>query len=151
MWRRLAAIAALLVLTGLAAACGGDDGGNRLSRAAYARRADAICRTFRERTAKLGKVRTMAQLARVSDQSLPLFDDALHDLRKLKPPAAEQETADRWLAQLERIRGDIKELRDAARANDLARVQGVVPHADADNKRSNKLAKQLGMRACGSG
>ena len=132
----------------LAAGCGGDGGGKRLTREEYAKRADAICGKYNEQTKGLRNPSSLSDLANVADKTLPILDHAISDLRKLKPPADEQATADQWLSQVEKLKGDLEEIRDKARSNDMSGVQGVVPKATRDNAKSNQLATQLGMTVC---
>jgi hypothetical protein len=130
----------------LAAACGG--GGHRLSKEDYAKRADTVCTRFSRQTKSLGGATNLKQLARLADKTLPLLDSAVADIRKLSPPKDEQETANRWLATLDRLRTDVVKIRERARANDLAGVQAVLPAATRDDSESNRLAGQLGTKVC---
>jgi hypothetical protein len=142
--------ASLLVLTvALAAGCGGGGGSSeRLTRADYAKKADAICGKYNQQTKALANPKSLSDLADVADKTLPILDNALSDLRKLQPPANEQATADQWLAEVEKLKGDLKELRDKARDKDIKAVQAVVPQATEHNTKANQLATQLGMTVC---
>jgi hypothetical protein len=143
---------ASLVLLALvfAAGCGGGGGGGgeRLSRADYASKADAICGKYTQQTKALANPSNLSDLADVADKTLPILDNALSDLKKLKPPADEQATADQWLAAVENLRGDLKEIRDKANAKDIKGVQAVVPKATQHNAKANSLATRLGMTVC---
>jgi hypothetical protein len=138
----------LLLAVGVAAGCGGDGGGDRLTRDEYASKADAICAKYNEKTKQLANPSNLSDLADVADQTLPILDNALNDLHDLRPPANEQATADQWLASVENLKGDLKEIRDKAKTNDMEGVQAVVPAATRHNRRSNELATQLGMTTC---
>ena len=59
-----------------------------------------------------------------------------------------REFADQWLAQVENLKGDLKEIRDKAKSKDMQGVQAVVPQATQHNKKANQLATQLGMTVC---
>jgi hypothetical protein len=72
----------------------------------------------------------------------------LKDLRKLKPPVDEQATVDKWLDQVANLKGDLKDIRDKAKSNDMQGVRAVVPKAQEHNNRSNQLATQLGLKVC---
>jgi hypothetical protein len=136
---------ALLFVSG----CGGGGGGSkRLSRAEYASKADAVCGKYNQQTRALQNPTSLSELAKVADKTLPILDNAIRDLRKLKPPANEQATVDEWLAGVENLKGDLTEIRDKAKGNDMAGVQAVVPKAQEHNTRSNQLATQLGMSVC---
>jgi len=136
-------VLAIVVLAG----CGGG-GAKRLSRTEYASRADAICGKYNQQTKALANPANLSDLAKVADKTIPILDSALGDLRKLKPPTDEQATVDQWLGQIENLKGDLTEIRDKAKSNDMKGVQAVVPKATQHNARSNQLASQLGMSVC---
>jgi hypothetical protein len=137
----------LLLALVVVAGCGGG-GSSRLTRDQYAAKADAICAKYNQQTRALANPSSLSELANVADQTIPILDHALGDLRKLKPPSNEQATADQWLAQVENLGGDLKEIRDKAKANDMRGVQNVVPKATQHNTKGNQLATQLGMKVC---
>lgn len=141
---------AVVVFTMAVAGCG-NSGGKGMTRIEYAQRADAICAQYDKQTAKLGGRGSGVQhLATVADKTVPLLGRATARLRALPPPQAASALARRWLASLGRLREDVIEIRDAARANDLAAVRRVAIAAQRDNDTSNRLARQLGMQACSS-
>lgn len=137
-----------MLAVALVAGCGGGGGGKRLTRDEYATKADAICGKYTQQTKALANPKSLSDLADVADKSLPILDHAISDLRKLKPPANEQSTVDQWLAQVGNLKGDLKEIRDKAKTNDVKGVQAVVPQATRHNRASNQLATQLGMKVC---
>jgi hypothetical protein len=139
----------VLVLSG----CGGGDdgGGERLTREEYAAQADAICTTYNEQVKSLQSPSNIDELGEAADKTLPILDNAIGDLRELKPPESDQATADEWLDQVELLKGDLEEIRDRAQDNDLPGVQAAVPSAQQHNDRSNELATQLGMSVCNMG
>lgn len=139
----------LLLAVLLAAGCGGGGGsGERLTRADYASKADAICGKYNQQTKALANPTNLSGLADVADKTLPILDNALNDLKDLRPPESEQATADQWLAEVEKLKGDLTEIRDKANDNDIKGVQAVVPKATEHNTTANQLATQLGMTVC---
>jgi hypothetical protein len=145
--------AALLLFTVLAlSGCGGDDdGGEQLTREEYAAQADAICTRYNERVRSLQNPRNIEELAEAADKTLPILDDAIGDLRELRPPESDEATADEWLDQVELLKADLEKIRDEAEDNDLPGVREAVPSAQQHNDRSNELAMQLGMSVCNMG
>ena len=127
--------------------CGGG-GGSPLTREEYASKADAICKKYNEQTAALPRPSSLPELGESADKTLDILDNAIDDLKDLTPPATEQSTADDWIAAVEDLKGDLAEIRDQAKDNDMAAVQAVVPQATQHNKRANDLATQLGMSVC---
>lgn len=130
-------VLAVLLLAG----CGG-------SSASYASKADAICRTVKEKSGAISRPATLADLARVSDQVLPLLDDARRELRALRPPADDAATAKAWLDEFDVTIGDVKKIRDKAKAGDAAGVSAAATPALRHNRRANELAAQLGLKVC---
>ena len=142
--RRLAAVLAC------AAAVAGCGSGNKgLTRVEYAQRSDAICARYNQQTAHLrGRGTGVERLAAIAEQTIAFFDRARAHLRAVPPPREASALAERWLASLDRLRADAVEIRDAARANDLAAVRRAALVAQRDNDASNRLAQRLGMQAC---
>jgi DNA-binding NtrC family response regulator len=136
------ALATTLALVG----CGGE--AKRLSREEYAQKADAICAEGNRQTERLPSPGNLPELADVTDRTLVILDDALSDLRKLKPPADQQKIVDQWLAQLETLTDDLEEIRDEARDNDIRAVQAIAERAQDHNARANELGTTLGMKVC---
>ena len=139
----LIALALVFVLAG----CGGGSG-KALTKKEYASKADAICGKYNQQTKALASPKTLSDLAKVADQTLPILDHALTDFGKLRPPASEKALADQWVAQVTNLREDLQLIRDRARTGDIQAVKAVVPRAQADNSRSNQLATKLGMSVC---
>jgi hypothetical protein len=137
----------LLLVAVLLAACGGG-GGKTLTRQQYAARADAICSKYKHQTDALARPANLGDLSKVADQVLPILDRAAGDLRKLKPPAAEQATADAWLDQFDVIIDDVKKIRDKAKEKNTAAIQALAGPALQHDQRANRLATQLGMSVC---
>lgn len=136
------ALLALVVLPG----CGG--GGTPLTKEEYASRADAICGKYNQQTKSLGNPSNLTGLAKVADKTLSILDNAIAELKKLKPPASQKAIADQWLTQVENLKSDLAEIRDKAKAKDTPGVQAVLPKAQDHNTRSNELASRLGMSVC---
>jgi hypothetical protein len=138
-------VLAIVVLAG----CGSSgSSGQRLTRDEYAKRADAICSKYKQRTDALSRPSDLAGLAKVSDQVLPILHSARGELRALRPPQAEEVTANAWLGEFDHIIRDVEKIRDAAKKNDSAAVQAAARPALQDDQHSNQLASQLGMTVC---
>ena len=147
MLRGRIAVAAIAPCAVALVACGG--GGHRLSMEEYARRADAVCASYKQQVAKLGKPGSSLQrLAEFADRNLPILDRALARLKKLQPPKDEEALATRWRSSLDTLRGDAVKFRDRARANDLGGVAALLAPARSDNDVAHRLAAQLGMHVC---
>jgi hypothetical protein len=143
--RRAAPIAFVLVF--MLPGCGGGSG-KALTKEEYASKADAICGKYNEQTKALATPKSLSDLAKLADQTLPILDHAINDLNRLQPPASEKALSDQWLTQVRNLKGDLQEIRDNAKTGDMKAVQAVVPKAQEHNSQSNQLATQLGMSIC---
>jgi hypothetical protein len=143
--RRAALIALPLVL--LLPGCGGGSG-KPLTKAEYASKADAVCGKYNQQITSFANPKSLSDLAKVADKTLPVLDQAISDLGKLVPPASEKALSDQWLTQVKSLKSDLQEIRDKAKAGNMQGVQAVVPKATDHNAKSNALAGQLGMSVC---
>jgi hypothetical protein len=140
-----------LLLLGLAAlvaaGCGG--GGSRLSKDEYATKANAVCADFNAKVKGAGSPGTsLKSLAAYADKVIPIFEDGLGELKKLKPPKNEQNVVDDWLKAGDEQLGLIRQIRDAARENNQAEVQRLGVLAEANDRTSDQLAEALGATTC---
>ena len=145
--RRLAASALLVAV--IVPGCGGGGGGcKRLTRGEYAKQADAICLKYNAKLNGIAQPKSQAELAAFVDKAVPLVSDASDRLSELKPPQDEQRIATAWnTANAEVVRA-LQRLRDAAKANDRAKLQSALADGNKANAHANTLAKTLGMNAC---
>jgi hypothetical protein len=137
----------LLLALLLAAGCRGGGDSKPLTRDQYAAKADAICAKYKQQL-KVPRVSSMSELAASIDKTSPVLAKALDEIRKLKPPANEQATVDGWLSQVENLEGDLKEIRDKAKSNDMPGVLNGLSKATSHNAKSRQRATQLGMKVC---
>ncbi|MGZ8695917.1 MAG: hypothetical protein ACXWZ1_01020 [Gaiellaceae bacterium] len=143
--RRAALIALPLVL--LLPGCAGGSG-KPLTKAEYASKADAVCGKYNQQITSFANPKSLSDLAKVADKTLPVLDQAISDLGKLVPPASEKALSDQWLTEVKSLKSDLQEIRDKAKAGNMLGVQAVVPKATDHNAKSNALAGQLGMSVC---
>jgi hypothetical protein len=140
------AVSALLAAI-LVAGCGGGRDG-RLSRADYAKQADKICLKYNAKLNGIAQPKSQAELAAFVDKAVPLVSDASDRLSELKPPQDEQRIATAWNKANSDVVRALERLRDAAKANDRAKLQAALADGNKANARANTLAKTLGMNAC---
>jgi hypothetical protein len=141
----LVAVAFALVVGG----CGG--GGGRLSKQDYARQADAICSKYNRKIDALGTPKSLADIGGFADKALALTRRGNEELRKLRPPKAEDQTAKEWVAQNDLVANAVADLRDAAKKNDRAAIEAALRRGQAANKTANGLARDLGLNVCARG
>jgi hypothetical protein len=144
---RPAAVAALVLV--LAAGCGG--GGGRLSKADYAKQADAICSKYNRKVEALGTPTSLGDIGPFADKAVALTRKGNDELRDLKPPKSEEQTAKEWLAQNELVAKAVDDLSAAAKKSDKAGIQAALRRGQSANKTANALAHDLGLRVCARG
>jgi hypothetical protein len=139
------AISALALVLLAAAGCGG---GGRLTRAEYAKKADAICVKYNGKINALDRPKNEAELVGYVDKAVPLVKDASGELADLKPPQDEQHTADAWNKANADVAVALQHLREGAKAKDQAKMQAALKDGNTANSRANNLARTLGMTSC---
>jgi len=142
--RAAAVVAAVLVL----AACGGGGGGKRLSREAYAARADAICTQLANERKALKTPASLQEIPPYIDKGLPYLDAALKQLRALRPPSDMQAQVDDLLETGADERKLFTDLRSAAAKGDAVEVARIGSKATALNDRRKSIAGSLGLTSC---
>jgi hypothetical protein len=134
-----------------AAGCGsGDDGGERLSKTAFIRQADAACTKYEARLDALGQPTNVTELRAFADKALPIAKDGREELGKLKPPAELEDTYDAWLEQGDEAIDIVERLREAAADGDQAEIQEIAQDAQRADAEANRLAEQIGFEQCGA-
>jgi hypothetical protein len=130
--------------------CGGGDSGERLSKAEFIRRADAVCSKYEARLDALGQPTNVSELQTFADKALPIAKDGREELGALKPPSDLQDTYDAWLEQGDEAIEIVERLRDAAADNDQAEIQQIAQDAERADAEANRLAEQIGFAQCGA-
>jgi hypothetical protein len=122
--------------------------GYGLSRAEYARRADANCQRFAQFAATLGNPKTPAGVARQIDRMLPTFWRSYVDQQDLPPPTDQREPAQQWMHAMAAFGGDNEALRAAAARADKGGMARANASAADHAAEAFRLSKELGMRVC---
>ena|SRR2546423_8397578 len=133
----------------LAAGCGGS--GARLSKADYAKKADAICKSYNLKLRAVSRPHSVKDLPGYVDRALPVARKGNEELRGLKAPKDEEKTAKEWLDQNNAVVAAMERLRDAAKKGDRAGIQVALSEATAANRAANRLAGRLALRDCAKG
>src|SRR5919198_2736357 len=139
----------VFAVAALAAGCGG--GGGRLSKAEYAKRADAICTKYNAKLKALARPTGIGELPAYVDRALPLARKGTDELRALEPPKDEERTAKEWLDQNDSVVRSMERRRDAAKKRDRAGIQTALNEATSANQTANRLARRLGLSVCAQG
>lgn len=124
-------------------------GGGQLSHADYLKQADAICTAYRSAAKPLPNPQTYAAVAAYADHNLPLYEAALLQLERLKPPSADQAAAKLWLAADKRIAAAVRDLGEAALRRDFPGVTAATAKLQVSALQSSRNANTLGFHVCG--
>lgn len=146
--RRVALLFALVLAIVVAGCGGGGGGGDRLSKDEYVAQADAICKEVEQKGDAIEEPTSLEDVGRFVDEALPVFDDGLDRLRELRPPAELQDAVDDWLATGNETRDLLEELKDVAGDGDAAKVQELGGKGEDLDKKSDDLARQIGLEEC---
>jgi hypothetical protein len=122
-----------------------------LTKAEYARKADAICASYNRQIAALPRPKKLPDVAAYAARAAPLARRAAAKLRALEPPKREQTEARRWNAANDRIAHVLVNLRDAARSGDRVAAEAAIRSGSALDERANLSARRLGMKTCAQG
>jgi len=137
----------LLVACALvAAACGGSS--KRLTHAEFAAKANAVCSKYNDRLKALPAPRNAKQFADLVHNGKALIKQEIADLRKLRPPAAEQSTFDGMLVGAADGLPILDQMETAARSGDLRRAQQLDAKLGIKDSQVNAVARRLGLGSC---
>lgn len=143
----LLAMPAYVALAAGAVGCGEKS----LTRAEYVKRADAICKDFTERQAKLGRPKTLDEIERLGDKTKSLAEAQLSKLRDLKAPDDIADDAKAYGDLTEKQVASIDDLVGAAKAKDVKKIQSIVTSSAKIESQSDAKAKAIGLKVCGKG
>lgn len=141
---------AVVALALAAAGCGGGGGGggDRLTKEEYGSQANTICADFKHDIDALPNPQGFDQAVDYAQKAKPIFDEHLGQLKDLKPPEDLQDVRDRWIETGDQARKRLDELEAAAKDKDTKKLQEISKKADAEDKVSDVLARQLGATTC---
>jgi hypothetical protein len=137
-------VSLLILVAALLAGCGGGE-------KSYTEKADAICKKYTKETNALGNptsITNISELADLADKTLPILDRAEKELAALEPPPEKRAAVQEWLDQFGKLRSDVREIRDKAKAGDKSGVTAIALQAQQDNAKANDLGTRLGFKVC---
>lgn len=133
-----------LVALALLAGCGG----GRLSQEEFVSQANEICTNVNDGLREIRAPKDQSDFAPVLDEGLVVVNDGVGELRDLQPPEALDARYDAWLDKVEESAKAIEKASAAAKKNDQAAIGLALQEGDDANTEANRLAAQLGLRAC---
>jgi hypothetical protein len=146
---RVLALAALAVVAALAAGCGGG-GGDRLTKEDYIAKADAICKSANEKLDALPAPESLEDVASLADDAIAIQEDALSQLRDLKPPEADEARLNEAYDLLGQQVEIGRQIAQAAKDGDEAKVQELLGQIDPVNEQADQIAQDYGLAECGN-
>jgi hypothetical protein len=169
--RKPSLVVGLTLTAALLAACGGGSDSSstsavtssgELSKSEWISQADGVCRTYRDETQDLtAKFEALdisssspskdlvkgSELLRQIDTKSAEETDAL---RQLEPPSGDEETIDAMLAKVEETRDIGLQAADALEDGDESALQDIVGEGNEINAEAKEMAKDYGLKVCGS-
>jgi hypothetical protein len=138
-----------LVLVVAVAACGGSS--HRLSHAELVQRANAICQKFNQQLQALPQPSNPLEIGAYIKKAVPLEQDALTKLKKLKPSKNDEKDYQQFVAQVQRETTLAQnELVPATQApTNPKHVRFILGKLSAMDKTGNAIANKLGLTTCG--
>jgi len=144
---RAVAVAMLVVLAGVAAACGSE--GGRLSASEFTHRAAALCaRADRRATEHDHPPLDAHGAAHAVGRIIVIERAALRELHDLQPPKVMETRVDEWLATVDQLVVEAKFLRESLQHDDQHTAQAVAIRAARLSLRSQVLGTRLGIKGC---
>lgn len=119
-----------------------------LTKAEFARQADANCADVYEFAATLGKPTTLPATANMLDRLLPAFWNAWLEQGLLRPPPEERQVARQWMGAMRSYASSLEGVRYGARWGDQQRVNAANALVNRHAQEAGGLSSQLGMTVC---
>jgi hypothetical protein len=153
------ALTTLLAVAALAVAGCGGGGDNSsssssngsaatLSKGDFQKQANAICKDVNDKVNALDTPSGFEDVGPYADKVIAITDDAVSRLRALKPPSELQDDWNSWLGYAAGLHDTAQQLKDAAAKKDTAALKAAGEEASARDKKSDPIAKRLGLDTC---
>jgi hypothetical protein len=120
----------------------------QLTRAEFARRADANCARVSKFAATLGNPTTLPGTAAMLDQLTPALWNAWMQQGLLRPPIDERPVARQWMNAMRSYVSSLEAVREAARLGDKKGLTGANARVNRHAHEGTRLSSQLGMKVC---
>jgi hypothetical protein len=135
------AVAAGLVTAG----CGADEG---VTRAEWARDADAICAKYDRRFRSLRMADELPALVRVLERAIELLESERAELNRLEAPEGDEPEIGTMLGHLDKAVAAGRRAQVAARRGDVQAATIAVGESDSAAAQAQHIARDLGADTC---
>lgn len=132
----------------LAAGCGGEGGGDRLTRDEFVSRAEEICEEYDGRIEEIPEPESEEQLGEYTDELVQIVEEGVAEFRELRPPEELQDEYDRWMESNEEAVDAARELDQAVEEGDAGRLTEIQAEAEQKEEEADELARDLGLEEC---
>jgi len=159
MWRRptnrlpksaLALALALALATAVVTAgCGGGDDAQRLTRAEFIARADAICKATSTKLSALPEPQGLEEFAQQARAVITVSANALASFRKLVPPPELEPQVAQMTALVAKQVELASALAAAADKQDANALETLASTGNRLSKGTNEVAREIGLKECG--
>jgi hypothetical protein len=144
----------LVALAVLLAGCG--EGAERLSKAEFIEQWDSICHTYNDRRDRILEdlpaeptVENLPQFADVLRKLAPVVREGIAELKKVRPPEADQAVVESILADVEESADRLDDAADAAESGDLETFVAAAQSLAESNQRVKRAVADYGLQECG--
>ncbi len=120
----------------------------RLTKADFARLADANCARLNKFAATLGNPTTLSGTTKTFDRLLPAFWNAWMQQGLLRPPPEGRPVVRRWMSAMRSYGSSLEGVRYAARRGDQEGMNAVKLLVNRHAQEGGRLSSQLGMKVC---
>jgi len=147
-----------VALAAAAAGCGGGAGGDRLTKADFIAKADAICSTAHDREQAINFPSVdpqsatddqLNQLGTALDKAVEVDRTEIDDLRKLNPPEDFADGFDESMNELSEGLDHAEKAADAARDGKKEQIAKELAAVEAKANEANQRATAYGLKVCG--
>jgi hypothetical protein len=120
----------------------------QLTKADFARRADANCVRLNNFAATLGNPTTLSGTAKKLDRLMPALWDAWMQEGLLRPPPEERAVVRRWMSAMRSYASSLEGVRYAARHGDQDAINAANGLVNRNAQEAGRLSSELGMKVC---
>lgn len=141
------AVAGVAGLLAVMASCGGG-GSKSLSEKEYVRALEKVCTTANKDFQDIADTEDYSDLSDAADQAISIVDDAIADIKDLKPPKDLQSDHEDFVAALEDVRSGFEDLRDAADDKDDDAISDAGDAITKASDNADDIADSIGADKC---
>jgi outer membrane murein-binding lipoprotein Lpp len=125
-------------------------GGRPLTHAQFAAKANALCSEYNKKIDVLPEPKNLKEGASMIEETIPIYEKLVSDVKKLNPPAGEAAKVKRVIALGEEQLSLLKNYAKALKAGDRVKATSLQNEGDVNVAKSSRLFHELGIPSCES-